>query len=59
MDTKVYNVEEVAKMLRCGKTSIYELIRQNKLRCVRVGRKILIPEMFINEFINNGGAKIC
>ncbi|TDT63390.1 helix-turn-helix domain-containing protein [Fonticella tunisiensis] len=55
METKVYKVDEVAQMLRCGKTSIYEMIRQKKLKCIRVGRKILIPEMFIEEFLSKGG----
>lgn len=56
---EVYTVEDVKEMLGIGKTSIYELIRQNKLKCVRIGRKILIPKFSLYEFMNNGGANIC
>lgn len=55
-ESKIYKVWEVAKILRVGKTSVYELIKQNKLKCVRVGKNILIPESFLNEFIESGGS---
>ncbi|ADQ06481.1 DNA binding domain protein, excisionase family [Caldicellulosiruptor hydrothermalis 108] len=48
---KAYTVQEAAKLLSLGKTTIYELIWQNKLKHIKIGRKIIIPETAIQEFI--------
>ena len=34
---------ECAKLLRCGRGTIYEAIRQNSIPHIHLGRKILIP----------------
>lgn len=34
----LYRVPETAKLLGCGKTMVYDLIRQNKLQLVHIGR---------------------
>lgn len=34
---------EIAKILRCGKSTAYELLRENKIAHFRVGHRILIP----------------
>ncbi|GIW49166.1 MAG: hypothetical protein KatS3mg079_642 [Caloramator sp.] len=39
METKIYNVEEVAKMLRCGKTSIYELNKAKQTQMCQSWKK--------------------
>jgi excisionase family DNA binding protein len=41
---------EAADVLRVHPYTVYEMVRQGKLRSVRVGRRILIPESAINEF---------
>ena len=50
-DKKAYTVQEAAKILSLGKTTVYELIWQNKLKHIKIGRKIIIPEAAIQEFI--------
>ena len=37
------SVPEAAKMLGLGRTSTWTLVRQGKLRCVRVNKRVLIP----------------
>ena len=35
----LYPVPETAKLLGCGKTMVYDLIRQNKLQLVRISQR--------------------
>jgi len=51
LDKKAYSVQEAAKLLSLGKTTVYELIWQNKLKCIKIGRKIIVPENAIKEFL--------
>jgi len=39
----VLTARETAKILRCGKSTVYEQIRCHKIGHVRLGRRILIP----------------
>lgn len=50
-DKKAYTVQEAARLLSLGKLTVYELIWQNKLKHIKIGRKIIIPEAAIQEFI--------
>lgn len=38
-----YTVEEVSKILRVSKRTVYRWVHGGKINCVRVGKKILIP----------------
>lgn len=49
--------EEAAPMLGVGRNGVYELIRSGQLRCIKVGRKILIPLSAIEEFLNGSGGR--
>ena len=46
-------VEEVAKILRIGRGSAYELIRCGKLHAIRMGRRILVPRSSLESFLEN------
>ncbi len=50
----VLTPRETAKVLRCGKSTIYEQLRQNKISHVRLGRRILIPRASILKFLELG-----
>jgi excisionase family DNA binding protein len=52
MDEKIYTVEEVAKFLRVHKRGIYEEIRQGKLKAVKIGRRIIVTESALKQFIS-------
>jgi excisionase family DNA binding protein len=34
-----------------GRDSMYELVRTGRIRCVRVGKKILIPRSELEDFV--------
>ena len=42
---------EAARALGIGKASVYRLIREKRLGCKRIGRKIIIPKPCLVEFI--------
>lgn len=50
--------EEFAHLLDVGKSTAYELCRQNKIRSLKVGRCTRIPKRAVLEFIDAGGAEL-
>lgn len=54
MDTennnKLNTVAQASKQLGIGKGAIYRLVKANRLRAIRLGRKIVIPQIEINTF---------
>ena len=45
-----HSVPDVARQLSCGQTTIWALLRDRKLPCVRIGRRTLISDQALNEF---------
>lgn len=48
---RVLRVPEVAEHLGITADSVYGLIRQNRLRAIRVGRVIRVPQSALSDFI--------
>lgn len=44
-------VREAAHQLGIGRDATYALIREGRLRSVRVGRKVLVPRMELSAFV--------
>ena len=49
----LYPVPETAKLLGCGKTMVYDLIRQNKLQLVHIGRRSLVTAESLQKFLES------
>ena len=47
----VFTVQEVAKLFRVGKSSIYEAVRQRRLPSVKLGNQIRIPRRALVAFL--------
>ncbi len=47
----LYSVGEVASILSIGRTKTYYLIRDGKLRSVKLGGRRLIPKDALDEFV--------
>ncbi len=45
---------EAAEIFRIPKARVYELVRQGKLRSVRIGRLVRIPEEALEEIVKKG-----
>ena len=52
MERKTLRVREAAAQVGIGLGACYTLIRSGQLHSVRVGRKILIPQSAVDEFLN-------
>ncbi len=49
----VVSVDDLMHMLNIGKNKAYELIKDNTIQSVRIGRKIIIPKFSVIEFLRN------
>lgn len=49
----VVTVKDLSKMLCIGRNSSYNLIHQNRIRFVRIGRDIFVPKICIIDFLLN------
>lgn len=49
----VLTVEQVCSALAVGKNTVYDLLRKNIIKSIKVGRKYLIPKVFLIEFVNS------
>jgi excisionase family DNA binding protein len=47
----VLTVDETAERLRVSRWSVYNLIRANQLRTVKIGRRRLVPAAALDEFL--------
>lgn len=45
---------DVARHLGCTPETVYNLVKEGKLRAIRVGRLLRIPESALAEFIAGG-----
>jgi len=52
---RVWRVAEVARILDVSESRVYELIRQEILPSVRLGRQIRVDKKALDEFIQGGG----
>ncbi|MBC6459858.1 helix-turn-helix domain-containing protein [Actinomadura sp. HBU206391] len=51
MTDLVLTVDEAAERLRVSRWSVYNLIRSNQLRTVKIGRRRLVPVAALDEFL--------
>lgn len=49
---------EVASALKLGRTTTYELLRTGAINSIKIGRKIIVPKKYLDDFIENC-AKVC
>jgi excisionase family DNA binding protein len=48
----VLTVHEVAKILRIGRISAYQAIERGEVPAIRIGRRILVPRMALEQVLN-------
>lgn len=51
----IVSVEQVMSMIRVGKSSTYNLLKLNRIRHVRVGKKYIIPKNAVVDFVCHNG----
>lgn len=48
---KLYGINDVMEATGLGRTTVFGLIKDGKLRSVKVGRRRLVPAAALDEFI--------
>lgn len=48
---RLLEVIEVARYLRCGRTHVFALIKSGDLASVKVGRKRLVPDTAVRQYV--------
>ena len=46
-------IDDAARLLSLGKTSVYELIRSKRLESVKIGKSLRIPSAAVSKFIES------
>ena len=49
---ELLTIQETARLLRIGRNTCYELVRQQRIPAVRVGRRLLIPRARLLQWID-------
>ncbi len=51
METKVYTPRQAWELLGIGRTKFYQLLQEKKIKFFRNGKRYLIPESALVEFV--------
>ena len=51
MTQKLLTVDDICAMLEIGRTTAYQLVKN--MKHVKIGRRILVPENELQEYIQN------
>lgn len=49
----VVSPEDVQHMLHMGRNSVYKLLKEEKIKSIKVGKKYIIPKKSVIRFIDN------
>lgn len=47
----IMSVEQLQNALHIGRAKAYQLIRDNRIKYIRIGKKIRIPKIYLIEFV--------
>ena len=49
----VLSVPELAAVLHIGRNAAYDLVNTGKIRCIRIGKSIRIPQSALLDYLNS------
>ncbi len=49
----IITIDELTKICRIGRNTAYKLVRNNVIKHIRIGRKILIPKKYLIDFLQS------
>ena len=47
----VVRIEEIQSMLKIGRNSVYELLKQGLIKSIKIGKKYIIPKQSVISFV--------
>lgn len=53
----IVTIDEVMKMLRLGKNTVYKLLKDDEIMNVKVGARYIIPKQSVIEFVSTTNRK--
>jgi excisionase family DNA binding protein len=53
----IVTVDEVMKMLRLGKNTVYKLLKDDEITNIKVGARYVIPKQSVIEFVSTTNRK--
>ena len=48
----LHTIEQTRELLACGRNTVYNLVRKNELTMIKMGRRSLITDESIREYID-------
>ena len=54
IEAKLHEVPETGRTLRVSNSTVWRLVKDGRIRAVRIGKRVLIPESEINRLMQNG-----
>lgn len=52
MEKRIYQINEVAEILGISRSYVYQLIKEEKIPVVKLGRRIIIPKPKFDNWFN-------
>ena len=52
LERLAYKPREVAALVGCGKSLVYELIHQRRIRAIRLGKRIIVPRESVEALLH-------
>lgn len=46
-------ISELQKVLKTGRTTTYQIIKDKEIKHVKIGKSIKIPKIYVIEYLNN------
>lgn len=53
MDEKQYTVKEISDHFHVSRQAVYDWIKEGKLRAIRLGERVRVPESALKSFIQD------
>lgn len=47
----VVSVEDIQQMLRIGKNKVYDLLKNNSIKSIKVGKRYIVPKKYVIDFL--------
>lgn len=58
MERSTMTVEEAAVVLGISRTTAYECVRRGELRAVRLGRRLVVPRLVVDQLLSGEQALV-
>lgn len=58
MEKVVYTVDEIAELLRISRPTAYDGIRDGKIPSIKIGRRLLVPKVAFDRYLETAGATV-